>query len=214
MITRGEPSSKVDVECRPLIGNFSKSRRRVEPSPGRVTAAFTEPRELVTAAERPRDRYLTGATLSWGRPIVVPGQGTDRVSRPEWRLRSATPSPPGLLQYVYTTNGLTMMNQLRDFVDTHPDGWDHQSWLNLLASLKDAGVDVSNTEEIGLALERTRLAATLKGKKVQGLGPKRIQAVVDRFGTLWNLRHASAEEIAEIPTIHADLAGKVRDALN
>jgi hypothetical protein len=107
-----------------------------------------------------------------------------------------------------------MMNELRDFVDTHPDGWDHQSWLNLLATLKDAGVDVSNTEEIGLALERTRLAATLKGKKVQGLGPKRIQAVVDRFGTLWNLRHASADEIAEIPTIHADLAGKVRDALN
>lgn len=107
-----------------------------------------------------------------------------------------------------------MKNRLKDFVQDHPDGWDHQSWLSLLSALEDDGVDVSNAEEIGRTLEQTRLAVMLQAKKVSGLGPKRIQAVVDRFGTLWNLQHASAEEIAEIPTIHSDLADKVRSALN
>ena len=107
-----------------------------------------------------------------------------------------------------------MKNRLKEFVQDHPEGWDHQSWLSLLSALEGEGLDVSNTEEIGLALEQTRLACTLEDKSVSGLGPKRIQAVVDRFGTLWNLQHASAEEIAEIPTIHAALADKVRSALN
>lgn len=107
-----------------------------------------------------------------------------------------------------------MKNRLKDFVQDHPDGWDHQSWLSLLSDLEGEGVDVSNSEEIGRELEQTRLAVTLQEKNVSGLGPKRIQAVVDRFGTLWNLRHASVEEIADIPTIHASLADKVRDALN
>lgn len=107
-----------------------------------------------------------------------------------------------------------VQERLQAFVENHPEGWDHTGWLGLLSDLQQAGVDVSDPQDIGRSLERTRLAATLRAKKVQGLGPKRIQAVVEHFGTLWNLQHASADEIAEIPTIPARLAKTVRQAMN
>lgn len=107
-----------------------------------------------------------------------------------------------------------MTDRLQAFIDRHPDGWDHDGWLSLLASLENDGVDVSDPEDIGRSLERTRLASTLRSKSVQGLGPKRIEAVVDRFGTLWNLQHASADEIADIPTIPSALAAKLKGSLS
>ncbi len=109
---------------------------------------------------------------------------------------------------------IAMTDRLHAFVQDHPDGWNHEHWLGLLGALEGEGVDVSDQEHIGLALERARLETTLRAKGVQGLGPKRIQAVVEKFETLWNLRHASAEEIAEIPTVPAALARKVQEAFN
>ena len=107
----------------------------------------------------------------------------------------------------------TVNQRLEAFVGDHPEGWDHEGWLALLSDLEQAGADVSDPDEIGRALERARLASTLRSKKVQGLGPKRIEAVVERFGTLWNLNHATADEIAEIPTVPAALAQSVSQAL-
>ncbi|NNL29652.1 MAG: hypothetical protein HKO77_01450 [Gemmatimonadetes bacterium] len=106
-----------------------------------------------------------------------------------------------------------MEKQLQTFIEAHPEGWDHEAWLGLLAELEDAGHDVSNMEAIGWELERERLAWELRRKDVPGLGPKRIDAVVDRFGTLWSLQHAEADDIAEIKTIHGKLAQKVRAAV-
>jgi hypothetical protein len=102
-----------------------------------------------------------------------------------------------------------MEQHIRAFVEAHPEGWGHEEWLGLLADLEAAGVDVSNPDAIGYELENERLAAELKRQGVQGLGPKRIEAVVDRFGTLWNLQHADAEEVAEIKTIPGALAERV-----
>jgi excinuclease ABC subunit C len=48
---------------------------------------------------------------------------------------------------------------------------------------------------------------------VKGLGPKRSEAIVDRFETLWSLRHASVDEVAEVPTITRSLAEKVIQAI-
>lgn len=106
-----------------------------------------------------------------------------------------------------------MDKHLREFIETHPDGWDHQAWLGLLSELEGAGYDVSDTDAVGWELERERLAWELRRKDVPGLGPKRIDAVVDRFGTLWSLKHAEAEQIAEIKTIHGKLAEKVHAAV-
>lgn len=102
-----------------------------------------------------------------------------------------------------------MHDHLQAFIEAHPEGWNHDAWLGLLAELEGAGVDVSDPDAIGFALETERLATELRQRAVQGLGPKRIEAVVDRFGTLWNLRQAEAEDVAEIKTIPGALAERV-----
>ena len=106
-----------------------------------------------------------------------------------------------------------MEKKLQAFIEAHPEGWDHQAWLDLLAELEEEGYDISDPEAVGYELERERLAWELRRKAVPGLGPKRIAAVVERFGTLWRLRHAKPEELAEIKTIHGKLAEKVVDAV-
>jgi hypothetical protein len=91
-----------------------------------------------------------------------------------------------------------MEQHLKAFIETHPDGWDHFQWLGLLADLEDNGFDVSDPTAIGRELENHRLAWELRRREVPGLGPKRIDAVVEHFGTLWSLRHADVEDFADI----------------
>jgi hypothetical protein len=91
-----------------------------------------------------------------------------------------------------------MEQHLNAFIETHPEGWDHFQWLGLLADLEENGFDVSDPTAIGYELESQRLAWELRRRDVPGLGPKRIDAVVEQFGTLWSLRHAAVEDFAEI----------------
>lgn len=106
-----------------------------------------------------------------------------------------------------------MDKHLKTFVAAHPDGWDHQAWLALLADLAAAGVDVTDPDGLGLALERERLSAALKRSAVPGLGAKRIDAIADQFGSLVNLRRAAVEDIANIKTISPALAEQVAAAV-
>ena len=96
---------------------------------------------------------------------------------------------------------------LRAFAQARPSGWDHDDWLAFLAHLEERGHDVSRSEEIGARLERERLAVTLEA--VPGLGPKRVQSLVDRFGTVWSLRHAGADEVAAVPGMTRPLAQRL-----
>ena len=105
-------------------------------------------------------------------------------------------------------------DQLRTFVQAHPGGWNHHDWLELLAELTDAGLDTSDPDRIGAELEHERILTVLETVDVKGLGPKRREALADRFGRLHDLRDASAEEIAELPSFHQGLAAAVRSALN
>lgn len=107
-----------------------------------------------------------------------------------------------------------MTARLQTFVEAHPEGWNHEEWLGLLADLEGEGVDVSEHDDIGARLERTRLEWELKRRSVAGLGPKRIEALGKRFGTLWRLRHASADEIARVPSMNRQIAEKVLSALD
>lgn len=102
-----------------------------------------------------------------------------------------------------------MIKYLQAFIEDHPYGWGHEDWLGLIAELEAAGLDVTDPDAVGRELEKERLAAELRNSAVPGLGPKRIDAVVDRFETLWSFRHAEAEEVAEIKTIPGSLAEKV-----
>ena len=106
-----------------------------------------------------------------------------------------------------------MKDQLREFVEHHPDGWNHEEWMGLLAELEHSGADVSDPEGVGSALERCRLEWELSRRPVKGLGPKRSEALAERFGTLWSLRQASVDDIAQVPTINRSLAEKVVRAM-
>jgi ERCC4-type nuclease len=108
---------------------------------------------------------------------------------------------------------MMMNDELTDFVEAHPNGWDHQEWLGLLKDIESQGGDISDPDAVGLQLEKERLALELSRKSVPGLGPKRIESVVGHFETLWGLRQASPEEIAEVPSIHKGLAAKVAEAV-
>lgn len=106
-----------------------------------------------------------------------------------------------------------MDQHLTAFLEAHPEGWGHNEWLGLVEQLERAGFEIGDTDAIGLALEKRRLAWELRKRHVPGLGPKRIDAVVDRFSTLWSLRQADAEQLAEIKTIPGELAERVVEAV-
>ena len=107
-----------------------------------------------------------------------------------------------------------LARELMAFVDVHAEGWSHDEWLELLHNLKNAGFDTSKEDDIGMALERARLARTLRQMGIKGLGPKRIEAVADRFGTLWNLKHAPPEAVDEIQGLPSDVIHHLREGLH
>jgi len=108
---------------------------------------------------------------------------------------------------------MIMKKRLLAFVEGHPEGWNHDDWTGLLAELEASGADVADPAKLGLTLEKTRLEWELTRRSVKGLGPKRSEALVDRFETLWSLRHASVDDVAEVPSITRGLAEKVVQAM-
>jgi hypothetical protein len=103
-------------------------------------------------------------------------------------------------------NDLT--RDLRDFASGRPQGWEHDDWLNFLESLRSRGHNVHDTEAIGIALEKERLDLALSG--VRGMGPQRRKALVEHYGTVWNLRNAEVEEIAGVAKMPRSLAEHVK----
>ena len=88
-----------------------------------------------------------------------------------------------------------MTDRINSFIETHPNGWNHTQWLDLLAELGQEGMDVSEPDVVGLELGRGRMAWALRLHEVQGLGPKRVQALVDTYTTFWSLRQASCHTV-------------------
>ncbi len=100
---------------------------------------------------------------------------------------------------------------LRAFALARPGGWDHDDWVSFLEHLGTQGHDVSDIDGIGKRLERERLGVVLGA--VQGLGPKRVDGLVERFETLWSLRQAGAEEVASVSGMTRPLAHRLVDDL-
>ncbi|HEX6041806.1 helix-hairpin-helix domain-containing protein [Longimicrobium sp.] len=100
---------------------------------------------------------------------------------------------------------------LRAFAVARPGGWNHDDWVSFLEHLSTQGHDISDAEGIGRRLEQERLGVILSG--VQGLGPKRVQSLVDQFGTLWSLRHAGADDVAAVSGMTRPLAERVVEDL-
>lgn len=96
---------------------------------------------------------------------------------------------------------------LREFIGARPKGWNHDQWIALLDDLRGRGHDVSDTAAIGMSLERERLAVHLEA--IPGMGPRRVESLVGRFHTLYSLRQAGADELAELPGMNRALAERV-----
>jgi hypothetical protein len=103
--------------------------------------------------------------------------------------------------------------ELRRYVDEHPEGWGHDQWLGFLRYLSEDGHDVSHSDALGLALEHLRLVKVLEHMEIKGLGPKRIEAIAKRYGTLWNLMAASPDDVASLPSVNRSLAEQILEVL-
>ena len=108
--------------------------------------------------------------------------------------------------------GEELRGHLRDFVQRHPRGWGHGEWSGLIEELRGRGQDVSDTDALGMDLERERLSLTLE--QISGVGPARVRSIADSFGRLYDLRQASVDEIAERAGVPRSVAEKVRGALH
>lgn len=107
--------------------------------------------------------------------------------------------------------GSDLRADMREFAAARPSGWDHHDWVTFLGGLRDKGHDTSDADEIGRQLERERISLVLQD--VPGLGSRKVEAVADRFGRLYELRNASVDEIAGVPGITRDLAEKISNAV-
>jgi hypothetical protein len=125
--------------------------------------------------------------------------------------KSPAKAKPAAKGFVHAPKGPDLRADLRAFVAARPGGWGHEDWIAFLDHLRERGHDTSDAEAIGRALERERLAAQLE--RVQGMGPRRVQAVADRYETLYSAARADVDEIAALPGMNRALAEKVRQAL-
>lgn len=108
----------------------------------------------------------------------------------------------------------TLKARLRGFIDEHPRGWGHDEWQALLGRLESDGHDVADPEAIGGELERIRLRVRLEEMDVKGVGPKRKEALVRHFGSLWGVHQASVEELASVPALNKKVAETLHEALH
>jgi hypothetical protein len=105
-----------------------------------------------------------------------------------------------------------LRKDLRDFASGRPRGWGHDDWIRFLEDLQARGHDIRDREAIGIALEKERLDVALT--PVRGMGPQRRAALVERYGTVWNLRNAPVDEIAQTAKLPRDLAERVKVELS
>jgi len=99
--------------------------------------------------------------------------------------------------------------EIRRFASEHPEGWNHDHWTGFLQDLSEKGHDVSDGDAVGLALESEHLSQVLRRMNLKGLGPKRIDSLAGHFGTLWNLKSASPEDLAQLPSVPLSMAEKI-----
>jgi len=180
------PSSDGGAAAAAPIDAATESRGAPSPAdPPAVKAASLSPRARRAAAEKAVAR----------KPAKAPGK--------------AKKGEKG--GFVHKPKGPDLRADLRAFVQAQPGGWGHDDWVAFLDHLRGRGHDTADEAAIGLELERERLAATLE--RIQGMGPRRVRAVVDRYDTLYSACRADVDEIAALPGMNRALAERVRQAL-
>lgn len=169
------------------------------------------PSRLGTAAES------RGAPAPADPPAVKAASLSPRGKKAVVEKTKAAPKKPAKSEkgkskkFVYKPKGPDLQADLRAFVVARPSGWGHEDWLAFLDHLRERGHDTSDPDALGRLLERERLAAMLE--RVQGMGPKRVSTVVDRYETAWSCARADVDEISALPGLNRALGEKVRQAL-
>jgi hypothetical protein len=107
---------------------------------------------------------------------------------------------------------LDLRADLRDFITAQGGEWGHDEWTALLGRLGERGHDVTDPDAIGNTLEGERIAMALGA--VPGVGPRRVAALITRFGNLWSLRQASIDDLATVPGVPRALAERISAALH
>lgn len=129
------------------------------------------------------------------------GPGLGATSEAPRRRASTTKAKPRSKQP-------DLKKDLRDFASGRPQGWSHDDWLSFLESLGSRGHDITDREAIGLALEKERLDIALG--RVKGVGPQKRQALVEKYGNVWNLRNADVDEIASVASVSRNVAERIK----
>jgi hypothetical protein len=172
------------------LGTASESRGAPSPAdPPAVKEASLSPRGRKAVAEKALEKAKQPA-----KPAAKPKKDGEKRG------------------FVRKPKGPDLQADLRDFVTARPSGWGHEDWLAFLDHLRERGHDTSDPEAIGRMLERERLASMLE--RVQGMGPRRVAAVADRYETAYSCAQGDVDEIAALPGMNRSLAEKVRQALN
>jgi len=179
-------------------GEAKAPRAGAKATESKGAPAPADPPEVKAAATSPRAR----------RAAAEKGASGKAGSALEPAKRAA---PKRKTPYSAAARTADLRADLRDFASARPEGWGHDDWLGFLEHLRGRGHDTSDADAIGLQLERERLAVILE--RVQGMGPRRVQAVVERFDTYWSLARAGVDEIAAVPGMNLALAEKVRQAV-
>lgn len=191
-------------EAMAAVGKKPAVKREEVMSGARVAPSPADPPEVKEASLSPRARKA--AAVKQKEAAVA------KKARPAKAAKSAGPAmSPGAAAADAKRATVDLRADLRAFAAGRPHGWDHKDWLVFLEHLSERGHETSDAEAIGKALERERLAVVLE--TVQGMGAKRVDSLVERFQTLWSMRHASVDAIATTPGMNLSLAEKVRQAL-
>ena len=127
-------------------------------------------------------------------------------------IRTDTPAARTSRSRSAKGKGADLQGDLREFAKGRPQGWNHDDWLGFLEHLKSRGHNIHDHEAIGAMLERERINVLLS--KVPGLGPQRVNALAEKFESVWRLREASAEEIASAARLPRELSKQVVEALH
>jgi hypothetical protein len=191
------PEDEIGGTAAPEAAAPRTRARRAAPGAG-VQAADTAPADATTSTRKPRGgRAAAGTGVADAAPAARPRGGKKkRETYAETAARRRKEKEVDQLQA-----------DLRAFAIARPSGWNHEDWMAFLGHLGEHGHDVSDQQHIGARLERERLAVTLEA--IEGLGPKRVHSLVDRFQTLWSMRHAQAADVATVAGMTRPLAERV-----
>jgi hypothetical protein len=118
-----------------------------------------------------------------------------------------------MMERQMSTTPIPLQARLRQFVQDSGGQWDHGAWERLLHALHGEGYETADVAGIGRELERQRVVVVLESARIKGLGPKRVAALAERYGTLPAL--AAADEACISATLEKNrpLARSIRQWL-